>query len=176
MLRRVLPITVAFMALLLAGCFEDEQTRPSPRELTRDAVGNYCGMIVADHPGPKAQLFLKQRADPIWFTSVRDAVVFTLLPEEPKDIVAIYVNDMGKATNWESPEPGTWIEAQDAWFVVGSSRTGGMGAPEAVPFSDQTAAQAFAAEYGGELVLFDGISPDYVLAPVGEATQEGMAH
>lgn len=166
----------AFMALLLAGCGEEEQVKPLPRELTREAVGNYCGMIVADHPGPKAQLFLKQRADPIWFASVRDAVVFTLLPEEPKDIAAIYVNDMGKATNWDSPEPDSWIEARDAWFVVDSRRTGGMGAPETVPFSDQTAAQAFVAEYGGELVRFDGISPDYVLSPVGEAMQEGMAH
>lgn len=175
MFRRASRVTVAFMALLLAGCGEDEQAEaPPPQEITREAMGHYCGMIVADHPGPKAQLFLKERADPIWFASVRDAIAFTMLPEEPKAIAAIYVNDMGKAMSWESPEPGSWIEARDAWFIVGSRRTGGMGAPETVPFSDQPAAQAFADEYGGELVRFDDIPPDYVLSPVDETMQKGM--
>jgi copper chaperone NosL len=178
MVRRIVRITIAFMALLLAGCGEDEQakTPPPPQELTREAVGNYCGMIVADHPGPKAQLFLKKRADPIWFSSVRDAIAFTMLPEEPKAIAAIYVNDMGKAMNWESPEPGTWIEARNAWFVVGSSRTGGMGAPETVPFSEKTAAETFAAKYGGRLVRFEDIPSDYVLSSAGGTMRKGMTH
>ena len=35
---------------------------------------------------------------------------FTFLPDEPKSVVALYVNDMGQA-NWDSPEAGTWIDA-----------------------------------------------------------------
>ena len=46
----------------------------------------------------------------------------------------MYVNDMGVA-RWEAPEPGTWIDANGAWYVIGSDRMGGMGVPEAVPFA-----------------------------------------
>jgi FAD:protein FMN transferase len=51
---------------------------------------------------------------------VRDTIAFTRLPEEPKDIAAIYVNDMGQAQTGQQPEPGTWTEARDAWFVIES--------------------------------------------------------
>lgn len=45
--------------LLLAACDNGEQqaAKPAPQELTREAIGHYCNMIVADHHGPKAQLF-----------------------------------------------------------------------------------------------------------------------
>lgn len=167
MTRILASIVVALLSMPLAGCDEDEQAKaPPPRELTREATGHYCGMIVVDHPGPKAQIYLKRREDPVWFTSVRDAVVFTMLPEEPKTIAAIYVTDMSKATSWDSPEPETWVEAHEAWYVLESSRVGGMGAPEAVPFSDKADAEVFAGQYGGKLVRFEGISPEYVLSPV----------
>ena len=69
----------------------------------RDAVGYYCSMIVVDHGGPKAQIYLDAEAKPIWFSSVRDAIAFTLLPDEPKAIAAIYVNDMGRGV-WTRPD------------------------------------------------------------------------
>ena len=84
-------------------------------------------MILVDHPGPKAQIFLASRADPLWFTQVRDAIAFTRLPEEPRDITAIWVNDMGRTTNWEAPEAGAWAEARSAWFVIGSGQAGRHG-------------------------------------------------
>ena len=76
-------------------------------------------------------------ADPLWFTQVRDAIAFTRLPEEPRDITAIWVNDMGRTTNWEAPEAGAWTDAHSAWFVIASSQAGGMGAAEAVPFGTE---------------------------------------
>ena len=78
-------------------------------------------MVLVEHPGPKAQIFLAGRADPLWFTQVRDAIAFTRLPEEPRDITAIWVNDMGRATNWEAPEAGAWADARSAWFVIASA-------------------------------------------------------
>ena len=101
------------------------------QELSREAIGHYCNMIVADHLSPKGQKYVADSDQPVWFSSVRDTIAFTLLPEEPKNIAAIYVNDMGRAS-WESPEPETWIEARSAWYVIESSRRGGMGAPEPV--------------------------------------------
>jgi copper chaperone NosL len=41
-----------------------------------------------------------------------------------------------------------------------------MGAPEAVPFAERSAAKAFATRHGGEVVSFDLVPRDYVLAVV----------
>ena len=176
--------------LWLSACDGDEQlaAKPAPQELTREAIGYYCNMIVADHQGPKAQLFLENTDEPIWFSSVRDAIAFTLLPDEPKAIAAIYVNDMGRAT-WEAPEPGTWIEAAAAHFVIQSERRGGMGARETVPFGDPAAAERFVAAHGGRVVPLEEVPKDYVLsaeqemdhqvnheAAHGLSHTEGMSH
>jgi copper chaperone NosL len=86
-----------------------------------------------------------------------------MLPEEPKDIQAIYVSDMGKAPSWDKPGAANWIEAHRAVFVIGSRRKGGMGADEAVPFSDRAAAEKFASEHGGRIVSFGDMPRDYIL-------------
>ena len=161
---RVRFASLLVMALLLAGCQEEAQTAvPPPREIG-DAAGHFCGMPLSEHPGPKGQVFLRSDpAHPVWFTSARDAVAFTLLPEEPKDIVVVYVTDMGKTADWDHPEAGAWVDARQAWFVIGSRRGGGMGAAEAVPFSSPEAARAFTAANGGRSVRFAEIPADYVL-------------
>ncbi|MEM7224322.1 MAG: nitrous oxide reductase accessory protein NosL [Pseudomonadota bacterium] len=160
--------------LLLAACGDSEQqaAKPAPQELTREAIGYYCNMIVADHHGPKAQLFLRGTAEPIWFSSVRDAVAFTMLPDEPKAIAAIYVNDMGRAT-WATPEAGTWIEATGAHYVIHSDRRGGMGAREAVPFAARADAEDFVAARGGHIVAFTELPEDYILSAEPESAHHG---
>lgn len=164
MKRFALVLGVLLGATALAGCSEEvSEALPPPHELTPAAIGHYCGMNVLEHGGPKGQIILASQTDPIWFSSARDAVAFTLLPEEPKDIRAIYVSDMAKAPSWEDPGANNWVEARKAFFVIGSSVQGGMGAPETVPFSDQAAADKFAVEHGGRVVKFDEIPPDYVL-------------
>jgi copper chaperone NosL len=162
--------------VLLPACGEEQKAEaPLPQELTREAIGYYCNMIVQDHPGPKGQIFLSDRPDPIWFSSVRDTIAFTLLREEAKNITAIYVNDMSRAV-WEAPEAGTWIKVEGAWYVIGSERRGGMGAPEAVPFSTQSTAEAFAARHGGEIVAFADIPADAILGEVLESDPVGHEH
>ncbi len=168
---------LVFPALLLlaAACGEEQMAEaPPPAELTREAIGHYCKMIVQDHKGPKGQIFLSGKPEPIWFSSVRDTLAFTLLPEEPKDIAAIYVNDMGRAS-WDQPEAGTWIEAKSAWYVIGSTRQGGMGAPEAVPFSKRADAEGFAAAHDGRVVAFSEIPSDAILGEVPE-NRHGPGH
>ncbi|MEW5728369.1 MAG: nitrous oxide reductase accessory protein NosL, partial [Pseudomonadota bacterium] len=135
--------------LLLTGCEDDEAiSPPPPQALTRDAMGHFCGMIVADHAGPKAQVFVAGEALPYWFTSVRDAKAFTILPDEPREVLAVYVTDMARAGSWESPDTA-WMAAEEGHYVIKSARLGGMGQPEAVPFSTAEAARAFASEHGG---------------------------
>ena len=162
--------------LLLAACDDGarQAAKPAPQELTREAIGHYCNMIVADHQGPKAQLFLEDSDAPIWFSSVRDGIAFTLLPDEPKQIAALYVNDMGRA-NWDAPEPGTWIEASRAHYVIESERRGGMGAREAVPFAERAAAERFIEQHGGRIVRLADVPPDYILS-ADEAEMGEMSH
>lgn len=169
--RRLGLAAAILAAALAAGCNREPAAAapPPPAEVQADSVGHYCGMLLADHEGPKGQIRLASRADPVWFSSVRDAIAFTRLPEEPRDIAAIYVNDMGRARNWEQPEAGAWVEARQAWFVLDSDRRGGMGAPEAVPFSDPAAAEAFRQAHQGRVVRLAEIPDAYVLGPGARA-------
>jgi copper chaperone NosL len=152
-------------SLLIGGCDEAKQSGapPPPHTLTAAAVGTYCGMTLVEHAGPKGQILLARSAEPLWFSSARDAIAFTLLPEEAKDVRAIYVSDMGRAARWEDPGADNWTDATRAVYVIGSARRGGMGAEETIPFADPAAARRFAAEHGGEVVAFADIPRSYVL-------------
>ena len=167
--RRSALLAVLLAAALAGGCGREAASPaapPPPAEVQADSTGHYCGMLLADHEGPKGQIHLASRKETVWFSSVRDTIAFTRQPDEPRDITAIYVNDMGRAKHWEQPEPGTWIDARQAWFVIDSERRGGMGAPEAVPFADAAAAEAFRARYQGRVVRLADIPDAYVLGPV----------
>lgn len=156
-------IAIGILATALLGaCKEESAQLPPPVEITRDDTGYFCRMIVADHPGPKAQIHLADRERPLFFPSVIDAVAFLMMPGESKAIRAVYVNDMGKAHNWTSPEPGTWINANTAYFVIDSKMVGGMGHKEAVPFGDKPEAEAFVAANGGRIVRLSEMPDAYV--------------
>lgn len=152
----------------LAGCNDQNAVTqvPGPVAMTEEAVGHYCNMNILEHTGPKAQIHLENLLHPIWFSQVRDAVAFTRLPEETQEAIAIYVHDMGKAEQWDFPGDDTWIDINTAFFVIGSSKIGGMGAPETIPFGSNESAEKFVAQHGGEIVLLAAIPDDYVLGPV----------
>lgn len=154
--------------LVLTAC-QEEIVAPDPVALTREAEGFYCNMIVSDHPGPKAQVFEKNRDQAIWFTSVRDALAYNILPGEAQQVLAIYVHDMGLADSWDRPnDDGIWLKANAAHYVIDSNKRGGMGAKETIPFGDSKQAAAFAAEHGGRVVAFNDIPTDYLLGDSGE--------
>lgn len=166
-MQRLRSLAAFLLVVLVSGGCSDKTPveAPGPQELTRDAVGYFCNMTVVEHKGPKGQIFLTDREQPLWFTSVRDTLAFTMLPGEPKNIAAIYVTDIGRAS-WDTPEPGTWIDARTAFYVLGSDRVGGMRAQEVVSFSKRADAELFAQRHGGVVVDFDAIPQDSVLAPV----------
>jgi copper chaperone NosL len=170
-MRKIILLAAFAGVLALAGC-NDQKTAeaPPPQEITDSAIGHYCGMNVLEHSGPKGQIILASRKDPVWFSSARDAISFTLLPEEPRDIRAIYVSDMAKAPSWDKPGANKWVDARQASFVIGSRMQGGMGGDEAVPFSDRSAAEKFMAENGGRVVAFAEVPKDYVLGATAEIT------
>lgn len=168
MKRRTLASVLGIL-VLLSACGEDEAAGalPPPVALTRDAVGHFCGMTLAEHAGPKGQALLRDAAAPVWFSSARDVIAFTYLAERPTAISALYVSDMAKAESWDDPGATNWVEARQAFFVLGSARRGGMGAEEAVPFSDRGAAERFVAEHGGNVLGFSEVPRDWALG--GEA-------
>jgi copper chaperone NosL len=148
-----------------SGCQETDELIPEPAALTNESVGNYCGMILTEHSGPKAQIFEKHKSEPLWFSSVKDAILYLSLPGEAQDAVVTYVQDMAKADSWENPQnDGIWIDVQHAYFVVGSRKLGGMGMPEFAPFSVKESAVAFARQYGGRVIK------------LAQITHEDLAH
>ncbi|WP_420024362.1 nitrous oxide reductase accessory protein NosL (plasmid) [Cereibacter azotoformans] len=155
-------------ALLLASCRE-EAPLLAPVALTPEAVGHYCQMNLLEHPGPKAQVHL-DFGPPLFFSQVRDALAYQRMPEQSAAIRAVYVNDMGApGASWEEPGPENWIATDGALFVTASDATGGMGAPELVPFSDRAAAEEFAARHGGQVVTLAEVRDESLLAPAPEA-------
>jgi copper chaperone NosL len=163
-MKRLLLLSVLPL-VLLAGCKEDQAAAPQPVAMTDEALGHYCQMNLTEHAGPKAQVHLAGAPAPLFFSQVRDAISYQRMPEQSHAITAIYVNDMARAPSWENPGKENWIAAEDAHFVVGSQRVGGMGATELVPFSDPRAAADFADLHGGRVLRLAEIADDAVLAP-----------
>lgn len=163
-IRHFAVATLAAMAL--AACSGEDKAlavAPVAHEVTFDAVGHYCGMNLVEHTGPKGQIFVNGRENPVWFTTIKQVFAYTILPDEPKGIAAIYVHDMGRATNWDQPEAGTWIDARKAFYVIESQFIGGMGADDALPFGDAAKAHEFALKHGGRVLGFADIPENYVL-------------
>ena len=157
--------------ILLASCGGNDapKEKPKPIALTPDDVGYYMQMIVADHAGPKAQLWLDDKSTPIWFVDVRDAITFTRTPEEADNIVVIYAHDMAKNPVYRNVKD-IWVELDKAVFVIESRKKGGMGMPETIPFSDKKIAEEFIKTNGGELVNTAAEVSDEYLRSMGDTT------
>ncbi len=164
---------VLLILAFLAGC-QNEGTaqKPQPAFLSEDDIGYFDQMIVMDHVGPRAQVHLAGTAEPLWFSSVRDGLAYFKSPEQQAQILALYVNDIGVAQSWDEMGTGNWIDAQAAFFVVGSDARGGICAPEFVPFSDEVKAQEFARERGGEILGLTDITAEMVLAPLEQGEMQ----
>ena len=162
--RRALGMA-AFTALatssLLAGCGDKaaEQQSLAPVEIDRSTSCELDGMLLADYPGPKAQIHYAGQEKPSFFCDTIELFNTLLAGEQVRAVRAVYVQDMGKA-DWNEPK-GHWIDAKTAVYVLGSKRHGSMG-PTIASFAQEADAQKFAAEYGGKLLRFADVKPDMV--------------
>lgn len=156
-------ITALFIAL--SGCSSQNEpaVKPDPRPITAEAVGHYCSMNLIEHDGPKGQIFVRGRSDPLWFSTIRQTLAYTIMPDSPKGLDVIYVTDMAVVQNMRQPEPGSWMDARDAYYVTESSFAGGMGSEDPLPFSDLEKAKAFTTAHGGKILTFNEIPEDYIL-------------
>jgi len=143
--------------ILLAGCSkEEEAAKPLPIELSREHECRVCGMIAVDFPGAKGQIHYKNKKIDS-FCCTLDLFSFYLQPDRPKNIAAVFVNDMGKA-DWEHPRHH-WIEAGKAFYVYGGDIMGPMG-EALVPFAGLEEAKAYVTQHGGSIYKFDDITMD----------------
>ena len=145
----------------LAACGERTGSGAALAPLEIDAATS-CeldGMLLADYPGPKAQIFYAGQAAPIFFCDTVELFNTMLRPEQVRKVVAVYVQDMGQA-DWEQPR-GHWIDANTALYVLGSKRTGSMG-PTIASFTKEADAQKFVAQYGGKILRYAQVKPEMV--------------
>ncbi|MDE2402510.1 MAG: nitrous oxide reductase accessory protein NosL [Burkholderiales bacterium] len=130
-----------------------------PVEIDRTTSCELDGMLLADYPGPKAQIHYVGQDKPSFFCDTIELFHTLLAGEQVKAVKAVYVQDMGH-TDWEHPS-GHWIDAKTATYVLGSKRTGSMG-PTIASFAQEADAKKFATEYGGKVLHFADIKPDMV--------------
>ena len=146
---------------LLSGCGDKvaEQTSLAPVEIDRSTSCELDGMLLADYPGPKAQIHFAGQDKPAFFCDTVELFNTLLAGEQVRPIRAVYVQDMGQA-DWNEPK-GHWIDAKTAVYVLGSKRHGSMG-PTIASFAQQADATKFAGEYGGKVLRFVDIQRDMV--------------
>ena len=142
----------------LAGCTPAEsRTVPTPVEIDAASTCDLDGMLLADYPGPKAQIHYAGAAAPVFFCDTVEMFATILTPEQVKPIRAVFVQDMGKA-DWEQPR-GHWFDAKTGFYVVGSKRRGSMG-PTIASFAVQADATRFSGEFGGQVLRFTEVKPN----------------
>ncbi|MGB1200020.1 MAG: nitrous oxide reductase accessory protein NosL [Cognaticolwellia aestuarii] len=161
MLRKLL-LSIVLVAVI--GCSEQSEQQ----QVIHQAVAiessdecHLCGMLITNFSGPKAELFRKGVTEADGnsvkkFCSTRDMFSFYLDPENKRNVTTILVHDMSKAP-WNAPNDGYFIDARNAWYVVGSEKMGAMGKTLA-SFSAKTDADAFATEFGGTVIDFNAVS------------------
>lgn len=130
----------------------------APQEITAGTSCSLDGMTLADFPGPKAQIHYAT-GEPDFFCDTVEMFSIYLQPEQKKTVTGMFTQDMGKS-DWEKPQ-GHWIDAKQAFYVLGSSKTGSMG-PTLAAFAQQQAADKFAQEFGGKVLAFDQVTLDMV--------------
>ncbi|MGF1615717.1 MAG: nitrous oxide reductase accessory protein NosL [Gammaproteobacteria bacterium] len=173
-MKKLLPIPVvaALTVMLLAACGgSGSDTAVEPVAIAPGTACALDGMLLADYPGPKAQIHYAGQAEPDFFCDTVELFSIYLNPEQVRTVRGLFVQDMGQA-QWDEPR-GHWIDAKQAYFVHGSSRRGAMG-PTLASFAFETDAVAFAEEFGGKVMGFTDITPDMVILHGGALHDHGM--
>ena len=141
-------LTLSFaFATTLTAC-NKPVTPAAPQEITAGTSCSLDGMTLADFPGPKAQIQYAT-GNPDYFCDTMEMFSIYLQPEQKKRITGIFTQDMGK-TSWEKPQ-GHWIDAKQAFYILGSKKNGSMG-PTLASFALQQDAEKFAQEFGGKVL------------------------
>ena len=169
-LRRTLML--AALAATLAACGPSETASTVvPHEIGQGTSCALDGMLLADYPGPKAQIHYAGQEEPDFFCDTVEMFNIYLNPEQVRAVRGVLVQDMGKA-DWDVPR-GHWIDAKTAYYVHGSKQHGSMG-PTIASFAQESDAVKFAAEHGGNVYRFSAVTPDMVVLDGGAQHDSSM--
>lgn len=177
--RRTVLVGIGTGALIgLAGCLGGGEEPPEPVSLDDEQSCDWCGMVIEEHPGPKGQIYFADespddRDGPAWFCS---GVCTYRYRSDAEDMdwepVVTYLTDYSGADYDVEEEEGDlfitalleaerFVDEADLSFVVGSDVRGAMG-PDLIPFSDGDDANAFAEQYGGDVIGADEITDELI--------------
>ncbi|MDR2853623.1 MAG: nitrous oxide reductase accessory protein NosL [Burkholderiaceae bacterium] len=157
--RTLFALALVAVAAALSACDNKAGRAVAPHQIDAHSACDLDGMLLADYPGPKAQIFYVGDPEPHWFCDTVEMFSMLLKPEQVKPVQAVFVQDMGKA-DWDSPR-GNWFDARKGFYVLGSKRNGSMG-PTIASFAQVSDANAFAAREGGKVLRYNQVKPDMV--------------
>ena len=165
-------ILATLAAALLTACGPSEKSAAvAPHEIDHATSCSLDGMLLADDPGPKAQIHFAGQDEPEYFCDTMEMFNVYLNPEQVRTVRGLFVQDMGKA-DWNEPR-GNWIDARQAFYVQGSSQRGSMG-PTFASFASRADADKFAAQYGGKVYAFTEITPEMAVLDGGAIHDSSM--
>lgn len=124
----------------------------APRAVPPDARCPVCGMFPALHPEWAAQVIYRDGATH-FFDSPVSLLVFLAKPDRfsrhaAEGILAVYITDAAS---------GRWSPAHTAFYVHGSNALGPMRNGNLPAFTERTAAERFAAERGGVVLMLKDV-------------------
>jgi copper chaperone NosL len=164
-------LLTAILATLLAACQGPASAPVATVEIDRSTACSLDGMLLADYPGPKAQIHYDGNPAPDFFCDTVEMFSVYLNPEQARKVKAVLVQDMAKA-DWDKPV-GHWIDAKTAFYVQGSKRLGSMG-PTFASFAREEDARKFATDNGGKVLRFAEVTPDMAALDGGALHDQRM--
>lgn len=130
----------------------------APRPIPADARCPVCGMYPARFPRWAAQSIFKDGAAH-YFDSPINLFVFLQRVDRYNSRYAVDDVAISFVTDFET---GQWIEAQDAFFVHGSSAFGPMRDADLPAFASREAADTLTRSRGGKVLAFTEVTPELI--------------
>ncbi|ARS91325.1 nitrous oxide reductase accessory protein NosL [Natrarchaeobaculum aegyptiacum] len=179
--RAFLGAIAATGAVAIAGCASEDEPAPDPVTIPDEQVCDHCSMIIGQHPGPNGQthyddaeaVFDEDR--PGMFCASTCTYAHTFEEEDQgNEPSVIYLTDYSSVDHAVNEGQGiveisshleadSFARADDLHLVVDSEVEGAMGA-SMIGFSDADDAEAFQAEYGGDIYEHGDVSRDLVMS------------
>lgn len=130
----------------------------APRPIPAAARCPVCGMYPARFPRWAAQSIFRDGAAH-YFDSPIDLFVFLQKVDRYDSRYALNEVAVSFVTDFET---GQWIEAQDAFFVHGSSAFGPMRDADLPAFASREVADALTRSRGGRVLAFTEVTPELI--------------
>ena len=158
--RLIILFLISFIIFLssfaiLTACSPGKAKLPPPRKITSATTSKLCGMFLKQYPGPESQIIYRNGKTYFFCDTVELLEWIHLKSVAARVPLVMYVQDMTH-NSWEHPND-RFINAKNAYYVIGSKRMGCMG-PTFVSFSNKTAANKFIEKYGGKIYKFNEIT------------------